>query len=279
MNNGQVKKKRIKSKNKLHTFLGIPYYVIMIILVVIPFAIMILYAFNDAEGVFRISFTLNNFTNFLSNKSFVKIMMESLYLAVITTIVTLLIAYPLAYIIARSNAKMQILLLLLVTSPMWINMLIRVNAIKQVVNLINPSLLGTDVVIIFGMVYMYLPFMVLPIYTILSKIDDSLYESSADLGANKFQTIVKVIIPLSLSGILTGAMMVFLPAATTIIVPQYLGDGKRYMIGNLIDEVILSHGQYGYGAAIALVVVVIMMVLVFFVKKGDKYEEVLANEN
>ncbi|NLK12439.1 MAG: ABC transporter permease, partial [Candidatus Phytoplasma sp.] len=164
------------------------------------------------------------------------------------------------------------------TAPMWINMLIRANGLKQIFSMVAPNLLGTDFAIITGMVYMYLPYMVLPIYTSLSKIDDSLYESSADLGANKLQTIRKVIIPLSLSGVMSGIMMVFLPAATTLVVPKYLGDGKRYMIGNLIDEAILLKGNYGYGAAVSLILGILMMVLIYFIKKIDKYEEVLSNE-
>ncbi|NLK12644.1 MAG: ABC transporter permease, partial [Candidatus Phytoplasma sp.] len=219
-----------KTPVSLEKAVGLPYYILLAVLIVFPFSIMILYAFNNANtGVFQIQFSLSNFTDFLSQPIFIRTMMESMYLATISTLISLVIAYPLSYIIVRQSTKKQLLLILLLTAPMWINMLIRANGLKQIFSMVAPNLLGTDFAIITGMVYMYLPYMVLPIYTSLSKIDDSLYESSADLGANKLQTIRKVIIPLSLSGVMSGIMMVFLPAATTLVVPKYLGDGKRYM--------------------------------------------------
>lgn len=280
--NGFTNKKKPQTKKtpvSLEKAVGLPYYILLAVLIVFPFSIMILYAFNNANaGVFQIQFSLSNFTDFLSQPIFIRTMMESMYLATISTLISLVIAYPLSYIIVRQSTKKQLLLILLLTAPMWINMLIRANGLKQIFSMIAPDLLGTDFAIITGMVYMYLPYMVLPIYTSLSKIDDSLYESSADLGANKLQTIRKVIIPLSLSGVMSGIMMVFLPAATTLVVPKYLGDGKRYMIGNLIDEAILLKGNYGYGAAVSLILGILMMVLIYFIKKIDKYEEVLSNE-
>lgn len=280
MNGQMINKKKVKKQPiSLEKAVGLPYYILLAVLIVFPFSVMILYAFNNANtGVFQIQFSLSNFTDFLSQPIFIRTMIESLYLAGISTFISLLIAYPLSYIIVRRSAKQQLFLILLLTAPMWINMLIRANGLKQIFSMVAPNLLGTDFAIITGMVYMYLPYMVLPIYTSLSKIDDSLYESSADLGANKLKTIRKVIIPLSLSGVMSGIMMVFLPAATTLVVPKYLGDGKRYMIGNLIDEAILLKGNYGYGAAISLILGILMMVFIYFIKKIDKYEEVLSNE-
>lgn len=280
MNGQMINKKKVKKQPiSLEKAVGLPYYILLAVLIVFPFSVMILYAFNNANtGVFQIQFSLSNFTDFLSQPIFIRTMIESLYLAGISTFISLLIAYPLSYIIVRRSAKQQLFLILLLTAPMWINMLIRANGLKQIFSMVAPNLLGTDFAIIIGMVYMYLPYMVLPIYTSLSKIDDSLYESSADLGANKLKTIRKVIIPLSLSGVMSGIMMVFLPAATTLVVPKYLGDGKRYMIGNLIDEAILLKGNYGYGAAISLILGILMMVFIYFIKKIDKYEEVLSNE-
>lgn len=275
------KKNKNKKKNNISlvSFLGIPFYVITIGLVVIPLVLLVLYAFqaNDESNVFFINFTLNNFTNFFKEGSFVKTMFESLYIAAISTVVTLLIGYPLAYLISRSKPKNQPIMILIVTSPMWINMLLRANALQQIFNMINPSLIGTNFAIIVGMVYIFLPFMVLPIYTVLSKLDMSLLDASADLGANKLQTILKIIVPLSLSGVLSGIMMVFLPAATTLVIPKYLGN-NRYMIGNLIDNYIKT-SNIGGGAAIALILAVIMMFFVSMIKKIDRNQGVNINEN
>ncbi|MFA5560703.1 MAG: ABC transporter permease [Acholeplasmataceae bacterium] len=259
-----------------------PYYLVLIGLIAIPFLIMILYAFNDASaGVFEIQFSLHHFRKFFEERAFIQTMLESLYLAGISTVITLIIAYPLAYLISVSKIRVRVIMILIVTAPMWINMLLRANALKQIFETFAPNLLGTNFVLIFGIVYMFLPFMVLPIYTVLLKIDKSLYESAADLGANRFKIITKVIIPLSLSGVISGCMMVFLPAATTFVIPKYLGDGKRKMIGDLIESAILmpSDYGYGYGAAIAIVLGLIMMVFIYFAKKVDKYQGVSTNEN
>lgn len=272
-------KNKKNNYNNIYKIMGIPYNVIMLILIVVPFLIMIVYSFNGGSGPFQINFTFDHYLNFFKNGPYFKTMFESLYLAVLTTVVTLLIAYPLSYFIIKLRPRVQALVILLVTSPMWINMLIQVNAIKQITLMFMPSLEGTDFIIILGMVYMFLPYMVLPIYTSLSKIDESLYEGSADLGANNFQTLRRVIIPLSMPGVISGITIVFLPAATTIIVSQYLGKGQRYLVGNLIEDLIINSGNYGYGAAIAIVLVIIMMAFVYLVSKFNKYQEVSDNES
>ncbi|VEU80604.1 ABC transporter permease [Haploplasma axanthum] len=270
--------KKIKNKRPM-ALLGVPYYIVLTLLIVLPFLIMVLYAFNStSDGTYEITFSILNFKRFITEPLFINTMLESLYLAALSTIFTLLIGYPLAYFITKLSNRKQILMIALVTSPMWINMLLRANAIKQVVDLLMPSLLGTDFIIVLGNVYMFLPFMVLPIYTVLAKLDPSLLESSADLGASNFKTMVKVVIPLSLSGVISGCMMVFLPAATTLVIPKYLGDGKRTMIGNLIENAVLTKHEYGYAAAISIILGLILMTFVFLLKKVDKYDEVLSRE-
>lgn len=267
-----------KSKRDINV-LGIPYYIILGTLIVLPFFIMVLYAFSSTSGsIFQIEFTLNNFQMFFSEKLFIEVMLESLYLAALSTIFTLLVAYPLAYFIIKTSKRTQALMIALVTSTMWINMLIRANALKQVTEMISPSLLGTNFIIVLGNVYMFLPFMVLPLYTVLSKIDKSLFESAADLGANPIQVFVRVVLPLSMSGVVSGSMMVFLPAATTLVIPKYLGDGKRVMIGKLIEDAVLQSHNYGYGAAVSIVIGLILIGFVLLLKKVDKYDEVLTNE-
>ncbi len=271
-------KKPGKKWSTVH-ILGIPYYVMILLLIIIPIIMMLLYSFqtDQPQGIFVISFTMKHYHRFLSEPLFIKTMGQALYLAGISTGVALLIGYPLAYIISRSKPRVQVLLVLLVSAPMWINMLLRTRALQQVIEMINPNLLGTHFVIIFGMTYLYLPFMVLPIYTVLSKMDENLFQSAADLGASKFQTIIKVVIPLSLSGILSGIMMVFLPAATTLVVPKYLGN-NLILIGNLIEKAFLG-GQYGYGAAISVLLAIIIMGFVWLIKKVDRYQGAIQDED
>ena len=212
----------------------------MIVLVVIPIFLMIISSFqHDRQtSVFPIGFTLTHYMDFFKAASFVRAMTASLWIAFATTIVSLLIGYPLAYLLTKLKLKTQMTLLLLINAPMWINMLLRVRALEQIMRMLFPFLIDSAPGVVLGLVYVYLPFMVLPIYAVISKIDPNLIESSADLGASKMKTMIKVIIPLSLSGVLSGVLMVFLPAATTIIVPQYLAPSQNiYMIGTLIEKI------------------------------------------
>lgn len=258
---------------RLERTLGIPYYVVLVSLIVIPILMMALYSFQTERpsGVFTISFTLEHYVSFFQEGLFVRLMIESLYLAFLATLLTLVIGYPLAYYISMSKPRTRVLLILLISAPMWINMLLRTRALQQVFEMVAPNLLGTNLAIVIGMTYIFLPFMVLPIYTVLSKIDPALYESSADLGATRLQTIVRVIIPLSLSGILSGIMMVFLPAATTLVVPKYLGQG-RYLVGNLIENAMIQQGRFGYGSAIAIILALLIMASLYMIKRVDKYQ-------
>lgn len=268
-------KRKDRPKRTLEHVLGLPYYGLLIALIVIPILMMVLYSIQTERpaGVFTIKFTLEHYWSFFSEPIFVRVMFQSVYLAALSTVLTLVIGYPLAYVIARSRPRTQVLLILLISAPMWINMLLRTRALQQVFEMTAPHLLGSDLAIIVGMTYIFLPFMVLPIYTVLNKIDPNLYESAADLGATRFQTIIRVIIPLSLSGILSGIMMVFLPAATTLVVPRYLGQG-RFLIGNLIENAMIQQGRFGYGSAIAIVLSLLIMGLLYLIKRTDRYQGV-----
>ncbi|WP_025725277.1 ABC transporter permease [Acholeplasma granularum] len=277
-----------KSNKKLNYefYLGIPFYLMIVILVLIPIGLMLLYAFTtDANNLVSIRFTFDNFIEFFVQPTFLSSMLESVYLSLISALICLLIAYPLAFILSRRKLVTQKILVSLITSNMFINSLLLAYAVRSIFEMIGNTffndsryLLGTDLAIITGMVYLYLPFMLLPIYTHMAKLDKNLFESAEDLGANKYQTITRVVIPMSLSSVLTGFMMVFLPASTTLVITRYLGDGKRKMIGDLIDLAFKS-GKFGYGAAIALVLAVILLIFVYLIKKLDKYEGVLANED
>jgi spermidine/putrescine transport system permease protein len=267
-------KAKTKKRWTFEGFLGIPYQALIIVLIMIPIFLMLLYSFQSRETsqTFTLIFTLDNYLRFINEPIFVGLMAESIGLAFVATLVSLVIGYPLAYIISKSHTKTKTLLILLITAPMWINMLLRTKALEQVLLMLAPELIGTNLAIIVGMTYVYLPFMVLPIYTVLSKIDVSLYESASDLGANKLQTLIKVVIPLSISGVLSGIMMVFLPSATTLVVPKYLGAG-RFLIGNLIENAMISQGDFGYGSSIALLMAGLILVFLYAIKKVDKYTE------
>jgi len=271
-----ISKPKMKTKYKwtFEGFLGVPYQAVIGILILIPIILMLIYSFQSraSSQTFTLIFTLDNYLRFINEPIFVSLMAESIGLAFVATVISVLIGYPLAYIIARSNTKTKTLLILLITAPMWINMLLRTKALEQVILMSAPQLIGTNVAIIIGMTYVYLPFMVLPIYTVLSKIDMSLYESASDLGANKLQTLIKVIIPLSISGVLSGIMMVFLPSATTLVVPKYLGAG-RFLIGNLIENAMIAQGDFGYGSSIALLMAGLILIFLYLIKKVDKYTE------
>ena len=271
-----ISRPKAKSKKRwtFEGFLGIPYQALIVVLIMIPIFLMLLYSFQSRETsqTFTLIFTLDNYLRFINEPIFVGLMAESIGLAFVATLVSLVIGYPLAYIISKSHTKTKTLLILLITAPMWINMLLRTKALEQVLLMLAPDLIGTNLAIIVGMTYVYLPFMVLPIYTVLSKIDISLYESASDLGANKIQTLIKVVIPLSISGVLSGIMMVFLPSATTLVVPKYLGAG-RFLIGNLIENAMISQGDFGYGSSIALLMAGLILVFLYAIKKVDKYSE------
>ncbi len=272
---------RAKPKRKLENYLGIPYYVVLIILVVVPIFLLIVSSFQleNQSGIFPISFTLNHYMDFLRATAFVRAMTSSLWIAAATTVVALILGYPIAYILTRIRLRTQMTLLLLINAPMWINMLLRVRALEQIMRMFFPFLIDSFAGVVIGLVYIYLPFMILPIYAVLSKIDTNLLESAADLGANRVKTLTKVIIPLSLSGVLSGVLMVFLPAATTIIIPQYLAPSQNiYMIGTLIEKSIVNNGRISYASAVAIVLSLVILGIVYYIKKLDKYKGVNSNE-
>lgn len=267
------RKKRQTKKAQLETFLGIPYYVILVALVIVPLILILFYSITVYEEDMFFKFTLQHFKEFFKVGSFLRTMLDSIVIALITTVICLIIGYPTAYIISKQKPKTQTILILLVTVPMWINLLILTTAWVQIFDMINPEILGTDIAIIIGMVNIYLPFMIIPIYTVLTKISPRLYEAAADLGASNVKTFFKVTLPLSIGGVLSGATMVLLPAATTIVIPNKLGLG-RYLIGSLIDDSFFQEGNWSEGSAIAIILAAIIMLMVAFTKRFDKASEV-----
>lgn len=273
----------MKTKNAYFLYL-LPYLFILFVFILLPMLFIIVYSLIDnTEFVYRL--TLDNFASFFATKLYFKAILKSLKLALIATICCIIICYPVAYFIARRKPSTRKALLLLSTSPMWINMLLRTLAIKQlldgpllkIVRLFNPDInviIGNDFSVILGMVYNYIPYMILPIFTSLSKIDNKLLEASTDLGAKSKDTFLTVTLPLSLPGVISGVTMVFLSCTTTITISKYLGEGRYFLIGNVIENEFITNSRWGFGSAISLILLVIMLLIMLIFDKLQKKWEV-----
>ena len=263
----------------------IPYFIWAIIILVIPLFLIALYAFTtEGNEVMTLSFTWGNFAKFLET-TYLNVILKSFWLGLLTTFICLVLGYPLALIIARCSEKMQGLLIMLVTIPMWINMLLRTYAwmnllsdngiINHLLGLLGISpvtMMYTDFSVVVGLVCNFMPFMIIPIHTSLSKMDKSFIEAAYDLGANKFQTFTKVIWKLSIPGVLNGIMMVFLLSISTFVIPKLLGGGQYMLIGNLIESQFISVGDWNFGSAISLILAVLILIFMSLMKKMDKDE-------
>ncbi len=260
---------RLRFSRKL---LGVPYAVFLIFFVIIPMLVILFYAFTDKE--MHLSF--GNFIQFFSDHTKLSTIVYSLVIALITTAVCLAIAYPVAYILARSKMKKKFVLLLLFVTPMWINFVLRINAIRELLSWVG--LLGEANYFntIFGMVYDFLPFMILPLYTTMLKIDESLYEASADLGAGWLTTFSRVTLPLSMPGIASGITMVFLPSMTNYVVSDMLGNSKVTIIGKFIYEYFGTNWHMGSMVALILLIVVFLST---WLTGGFKEDETVRGAN
>lgn len=258
-----------------------------ILFIVFPLTLILLYSLNANKDIVDFSFTINNYSKFFE-PLYLKILFVSLGVAAISTLMCLLIGYPIAYIISQFNEKIRNNLIMVFIIPMWMNFLLRTYAwltllgrnglINKALGLIGLgpfNLMYNMKAVAIGMVYNFLPFMVLPIYTVLLKIDKRLIEAAKDLGCNSFMVFLKVIFPLSLPGIYTGITMVFIPAISTFVIPNLLGGNNFYLIGNLIEKQFTFTGDWGFGSAISIVLIVIMiifMVLPGLLKKNKNKE-------
>lgn len=233
--------------------LGIPYALFLSVFVVFPLLLIIFYAFTDSNGVF----TLENFFDFFKSATNVRVLLRSFGLAFLTTTVCLLIAYPIAYILANSGMNKNGVLLLLFILPMWINFVLRTAAMKELLYLLGFYESGdlSYVNTLIGMVYDYLPVTILPLYTVLLKLDKSVKEASYDLGARPAATFLKTTLPLSMPGVVSAVTMVFLPTTTSYVISDTLGNSKVTIIGKLIENRFNSGeaGSWNAGSAIALV--------------------------
>ena len=264
--------------------LAIPYIVWAVLMLVLPMALLALYSITQqGNSIISFSLTLEHYKKFFTDPDFLLILWRSIAIAIKTTLICLLLGYPAAHFIARSSEKIQNILVLCITLPMWINMLVRTYAwigllseggfIQQVLSFFglgNQELLYTEGAVLLGMVYNFLPFMILQIHTSLCKMDNSLLEASADLGANKAQTFIRVTLPLSLPGVINGITLVFLPAVSSFFIPKLLGGGQYFLIGNLIENQFITAGEWNFGSAISMIMAVIMILLMTAVRKAEK---------
>ncbi len=247
--------------------LAYPYMFWISIFIVLPMLMIVFYAFStQGNDVLTLQFTLDNFKRFFSDPIFPMVLYRSLKIAFMTTIICLAIGYPCAYLIAQMKEKDQTMMILLITLPMWINMLVRTYAWRGI---LMSTDLSSEIKVLIGMVYNFLPFMIIQIYTSLAKMDKSLLFAAHDLGANKIKTFLRITLPLSIPGVIAGITLVFLPAVSSFFIPILLGGGEYVLIGNLIENYFVASGDWNFGSAISLIMAVLIMASMFLTKKLD----------
>ena len=264
--------------------LAVPYIVWAILMLVMPMALIAMYSVTQqGNSIVSFTLTLEHYAKFFTDPDFLLILWRSLWIALKTTIICLLIGYPVAHFIANSSERLQNILVLCITLPTWINALVRTYAwigllseggiIQQILSIFglgNVELLYTEGAVLLGMVYNFIPFMILQINTSLCKMDRSLLEASADLGANKVQTFWRVTFPLSLPGVINGITLVFLPAVSSFFIPKLLGGGQYFLIGNMIENQFITVGEWNFGSAISMIMAIIMMLMMLAVRQVEK---------
>ena len=260
-----------------------PFTVWMLLFTVVPLAMVVWFAFTDGEG----SFTFDNILVIGEN---LDILGRSILLGGISTVICLMLAYPLAYSISRATERVQQTMVMIIMLPMWMNFLLRTYAwmsilenngfINQFLRLIgilqegqSITMINTQGAVVLGMVYNFLPFMVLPLYSVMAKLDNRIIEAAQDLGSNGWQVFRRIVLPLSVPGILSGITMVFVPAVSTFVITKLLGGSKVMMIGDKIENMFIGQYQnYNVGASLSLVLMVLIllcMALMSMVDKGD----------
>ncbi|WAW14489.1 ABC transporter permease [Peptostreptococcus equinus] len=261
-----------------------PYWIWSIIFVVIPLILVLYYSFTQVDGNGRSFLTLDNYRQVV-NPIFFKVFVRSFLLAGGSTLACIILGYPVAYIIAKKAPSKSGSLILLFILPMWMNFLLRTYAwiailgknglLNSLFGLfgINPgSILYTNSAVMLGMVYNFLPFMVLPIYTALQKMDRDLINAAKDLGASSVVVFRKVIFPLSLPGVMSGITMVFMPCVTTFAISRLLGGGKTMLVGDLIEQQFTTVGDWNFGSSLSIVMMLIILISMAMMNNMDKEE-------
>ena len=266
----------------------IPYSAYALIFIVAPILLIVLYSFQDASG----ALTLDNYLRFFdfSDPVYLKVLWRSIRLAFISTVICLILGYPMAYILSKLSPRVRGTIAFLFILPMWMNFLLRTYSwmsllertglINTFIGWINgflpaavqiPSLniMYTQWAVVLGNVYNFLPFMILPIYTVLIKIDQSLIEAAQDLGASRGRVFRKVIFPLSLPGVVSGISMTFMPAVTTFVISRLLGGGQNALIGDTIENQFKVVGDWGFGSAMSVVLMILILITMGFIRRFE----------
>lgn len=266
------------------TRLAYPYALWSVIFIVVPLLLIVYYSFTRKTDDGGILFTLENYRQAF-DPLFLKVFARSFMLAGIATFLCVIIGYPVAYIISKAKISRRDSLILLFILPMWMNFLLRtyawiailgknglLNSLLGIFGLTPNSILYTSAAVLLGMIYNFLPYMVLPIYTSLQKLDEDLVNAARDLGANTVTVFRKAIFPLSIPGVMSGVTMVFMPCVTTFAISRLLGGGKTMLVGDLIEQQFTTVGDWNLGSSISMVMMVIILISMAFMNKVDKDE-------
>lgn len=268
----------------MHHYKGLvkPYVLWSFLLIALPLVLIVLYSITTGDNsLLTIHLTLDNFKK-ISDPVYLSVFMKSLEMGLITTVICLVLAYPMAFFISKFNEEAQSILILLVTIPMWINTLLRtyawisllsdngiVNSLLKAIGLNPVNMMYTNFSVLMGLICDLLPFMVIPIHTSLAKMDYSLVEAASDLGAGKIKTFTKVILKLSLPGVINGVTMVFLLSISSFVIPVLLGGHQFVLIGNLIENQFISVGDWNFGSAISVLLAIIILTMMGVMKRID----------
>ncbi len=274
-------RRRRPLKNNTRKWLAAPYSVWAVGFIIIPLFVILYYAFISEEG----ALTLANFSYVLTKEN-LKALGLSLWLSFLSTVICLVLAYPLAMILTSRNVSQTSFIVLLFILPMWMNSLLRtlawqtllekngvINSILSFLHLPALNIINTPAAIVLGMVYNFLPFMVLPLYNILLKIDKDVINAARDLGANSVQTFFQILLPLSMPGIVSGVTMVFIPALTTFVISDLLGGSKILLIGNVIEQEFKQTNNWNAGSALSMILMIFIVFSMFLMNKYDKEGE------
>lgn len=260
-----------------------PYIVWTLIFILVPLILVLYYSITTTEGGTTVV-SLENFRKFMQ-PVYMKVLLRSVLLALISTLICLLLGYPVAMILAGRDLSRKSTLILLFVIPMWMNFLLRtyawmtlldrkgvINSLLGIVGLPQINILYTDYAVVLGMVYNFLPFMVLPIFSVLSKIDKSVIEAAEDLGSDTFTVFRRIIFPLSLPGVASGITMVFMPAVTTFIISKLLGGSQYTLIGNLIEDQFMRVYDWNFGSAVSIIMMILILLSMGFTSKYEREE-------
>ena len=270
-----------KHRKPMKQYLAGPYLIWMIGFTIIPLFLIAWYGLTDASG----SFTLANVLS-IATPEHAKALFLSLGLSLLSTVICLLLAYPLAMILRKKNIGRGSFIVFIFILPMWMNFLLRtlawqtllekngvINGLLSALHLPNIAVINTPAAFVLGMVYNFLPFMVLPVYNVLIKIDDNTINAAKDLGANSLQTLIRIWLPLSLPGIISGVTMVFVPALTTFVISNLLGGSKILLIGNVIEQEFTKGSNWHLGSGLSLVLMIFILISMALIAKYDKNGE------